>query len=71
MSYIDFLRTGLVDDDSLIKCGSVFSHGVICQHVTDCTVLDDYIDNLQYCQKVTLVSDYTEQLFQNLEEAIE
>ncbi len=52
----------------MAKCGAIFSNGDICKQVTDCKVLDSYIERLQYFQRVTLVADYTEQLIQNLDE---
>eukprot|EP00597_Dinobryon_sp_UTEXLB2267_P007146 CAMPEP_0170088542 /NCGR_PEP_ID=MMETSP0019_2-20121128/22793_1 /TAXON_ID=98059 /ORGANISM="Dinobryon sp., Strain UTEXLB2267" /LENGTH=565 /DNA_ID=CAMNT_0010306843 /DNA_START=559 /DNA_END=2256 /DNA_ORIENTATION=+ len=53
---------------SFEKCRAVFSNADVCKHVLDSQEVDRYIEGLQYYQKVILVSDYFEQLQQNLNE---
>ena len=50
------------------RCSCLFPSGVLCQHITDPAVIDDYVRGISEFQKVTLVHDYTAQILQNFEE---
>lgn len=71
--------TALQRRHGLIKCsveGCVsppYSRATICQHITRSDVLEGFLDNLQYCESLSLYAEYQEKLqaaTQELKDAI-
>jgi hypothetical protein len=71
--------TALQRRHGLIKCSVEgceaypYSRATICQHITRSDVLEGFLDNLQYCESLSLYAEYQEQLqaaTQELKDAI-